>query len=249
VIRDATQEQLAREAGSTFVAHVSHELKTPLNTIAAYTEMLMDSPAPDEALRVEAINVIHDEAGRMAGLINNLLSISKLESGAMKIERQRVNLRDLLVDSFESLRASAHGKGLDFRIDVPPNLGAAALDKDLFRIALNNLLSNAIKYNRPGGFVALGAEESDDQTLSIHVRDGGIGVPADQRERIFEKYFRVGDPAAAGTSGHGLGLYLVRQIVDLHQGSITVQSEPGRGTEFCIRVRKLAAVYSEALAA
>jgi two-component system sensor histidine kinase VicK len=249
VIRDTTQEHLAREAGADFVAHVSHELKTPLTSITSYSELLMDSPAPDEALRVEAVNVIHDEAQRMAGLINNLLSISKLETGAMKLERQRVNLRELLADSFESQRQSALGKGLDFRIDVPPNLGAAALDKDLFRIAINNLLSNAIKYNRPGGHVVLSAEDSDEQTLAIHVRDGGIGIPADQRERIFDKYFRVRDAAAAGRSGHGLGLYLVRQIVDLHQGSITVDSQPGRGTEFCIRVRKLAAVYGEAQAA
>ena len=249
VIRDTTQEHLARHAGADFVSHVSHELKTPLNTIASYSELLMGAPAPGEALRIEAVNVIHDEVERMAGLINNLLNISKLESGAMKLERQRVNLRDLLNDAFESQRQSAVGKELDFRIDVPPNLGAAALDKDLFRIAINNLLSNAIKYNRRGGHVELSAEESDDQTLSIHVRDGGIGIPAEQRERIFDKYFRVDDPASADRKGHGLGLYLVRQIIELHQGSIAVVSQPGRGTEFCIRVRKLAAVYGEALAA
>ena len=248
-VRDTTQEHVARSAGAEFVSHVSHELKTPLNTIASYSELLMDSPAADESVRVEAVNVIHDEVQRMATLINNLLSISKLESGAMAIERQRVNLHDLLLDSFESQRKSTLGKGISFRIDLPPNLGAAALDKDLFRIAINNLLSNAIKYNRPGGFVELSAEEGDDQTLTIHVRDGGIGIPADQRERIFDKYFRVEAAAAAGHKGHGLGLYLVRQIVELHQGSISVSGEPGQGTEFSIRVRKLAALYGEALAA
>ena len=247
VIRDTTQEQLARNAGADFVSHVSHELKTPLNTIASYSELLMETP--DDAHRIEAVNVIHDEVGRMSGLINNLLNISKLESGAMKLERQRVNLRDLLVDCFEAQRQSALGKGLAFRIDVPPNLGAASLDKDLFRIALNNLLSNAIKYNRPGGHVELSAEESDDRTLSIHVRDGGIGIAPEWRERIFDKHFRVGDAATASRQGHGLGLYLAQQIVEAHQGSISVDSQPGRGTDFSIRVRKLAAVYEEALAA
>lgn len=249
VIRDATQDVLARHAGADFVAHVSHELKTPLNTIGAYSELLMDSPAPAEALRIEAVNVIHDEVGRMAGLIDNLLNISKLESGAMKLERQRVNLRELLVDAFEAQRQGAHGKGLEFRLDVPPNLGAAALDKELFRIAVNNLLSNAIKYNRPGGHVWLSAEEDDEQTLAIRVRDGGIGIPAAQRERIFDKYYRVDDASTVGRQGHGLGLYLVRQIVELHQGSIAVDSPAAGGTEFCIRVRKLAAVYEEAIAA
>jgi signal transduction histidine kinase len=252
VIRDTTQEQLARTAGSDFVSHVSHELKTPLASIVAYSELLMGDDGSDAALRVEAVNVIHDEAERMAGLINNLLSISKIDSGAMVLKRQRVNLYELLVDAFESQRQGALGKGLDFRLDVPPNLGAAALDKDLFRIAINNVLSNAIKYNQAGGRVSLSAEEADDQTLAIHVRDSGIGIPADQRARIFDKYYRVPDAGGDGASerkGHGLGLYLVRQIVELHQGSISVDSQPGRGTEFCIRVRKLAAVYEEALAA
>lgn len=248
-VRDATEEHLARSAGADFVSHVSHELKTPLNTIMSYSDLLMGSPAPDESLRIEAVNVIHDEVERMATLINNLLSISKLESGALALERQRVNLHDLLTDSFESQRKSAIGHGLSFRVDVPRNLGAAALDKDLFRIAINNLLSNAIKYSRPGGHVALSAEEGDDQMLSIRVRDDGIGIPADQRERVFDKYFRVSGEAGANRKGHGLGLYLVRQIVELHQGSVTVSGNPGQGTEFCIRVRKLAATYEEALAA
>jgi signal transduction histidine kinase len=251
VIRDTTQEQLARTAGADFVMQVSHELKTPLASIVAYSELLMGDDGQDAGLRVEAVNVIHDEAERMAGLINNLLGIAKIDSGAMTIKRQRVNLHDLLTDAFESQRQGAVGRGLDFRLDVPPNLGAAALDKDLFRIALNNLLSNAIKYNQPGGFIALSAEEDGDQGLAIRIRDGGIGIPANQIERIFDKYYRVADqrPGAGERKGHGLGLHLVRQIIDLHQGSISVDSTPGRGSEFCIRVRKLAAVYEEAVAA
>jgi signal transduction histidine kinase len=249
VLRDVSQEQHAREAGAQFVANVSHELKTPLNTIASYSEMLMDAPNLTEALRVEAVNVIHDEVERMALLINNMLNISKLETGAMALDSQRVNLRDLLRDAFESLRQSAVGGGLDFRIEVPPNLGLAALDKDLFRIALNNLLSNAIKYNRPGGHVTLAAEETEDGYFNIFVRDAGIGIAAEQCERIFDKFYRVGNADAAAASGHGLGLYLAKQIVDLHHGRLTVQSEPGKGTEFCVQVKKQMAPYQEAVAA
>jgi signal transduction histidine kinase len=185
----------------------------------------------------------------MALLINNMLNISKLETGAMAIDSQRVNLRDLLRDSFESLRQSAVGRGLEFRIEVPPNLGLVSLDKDLFRIALNNLLSNAIKYNRPGGHVTLAAEETDDGYLNVFVRDAGIGIAQEQRERIFEKFYRVGGAAAAPCSGHGLGLYLAKQIVELHHGRIEVQSEPGKGTEFRIQVKKQTAAYQEAVAA
>lgn len=251
VFRDVTQEQLAKNAGAEFVAHVSHELKTPLNTLAAWSEVLMDVENLTDALRTESANVIHDEVERMASLINNLLNISKLEAGALAIEPQRVNLRDLLRDSLDSLRQSALGKGIEFRIEVPPNLGLAALDKDLFRIALNNLLSNAIKYNVPGGKVTLTAEESGEHHLEISVRDSGIGIPVEHRERIFDKYYRAADSTADGIarSGHGLGLYLAKQIVELHHGTISVRSESGKGTEFRIRIRKQTTPYEEAIAA
>lgn len=251
VFRDITQEYLAKNAGAEFVAHVSHELKTPLSTLAAWSDALMDVANLTDSMRIEAANVIHDEVQRMTSLINNLLNISKLETGAMSIESQRVNLRDLLRDSFDSLCQSALGKGIEFRIEVPPNIGLAALDKDLFRIALNNLLSNAIKYNVPGGKIVLAAEESGDQHLEIYVRDSGIGIAPEHRERIFEKYYRVTESPADGINrtGHGLGLYLAKQIVELHHGTISVRSEPGKSTEFCIRIRKQTTPFEEAIAA
>ncbi|MBK7616693.1 MAG: ATP-binding protein [Burkholderiales bacterium] len=248
VVRDVTQERLARDAGAEFVASVSHELKTPLNTLKAYSELLMDAGG-DEAVRVEAVNVIHAEVDRMAGLINNLLNISKLETGAIALAAARVNVHDLLAGAFEAQRQNAVGKGLKFRINVPVNLGLAALDKDLMRIAVNNLLSNAIKYNRDGGEVVLSAQETEDEHLEIRVRDSGIGISPAQAARVFDKYFRADDPEASSRSGHGLGLYLVRQIVELHHGSVTLQSEPGQGSEFCIRLKKLPALYEEAIAA
>lgn len=251
VFRDVTQVHLAKNAGAEFVAHVSHELKTPLGTLTAYSEILMDTENLTDSLRVESANVIHDEAQRMAALINNLLNISKLDTGAISLDPHPVNLRDLLRDAFDSLRQSAHGKALRFHVEVPPNLGLVALDKDLFRIALNNLLSNATKYNVQGGSVTLAAGESGEDHIDIFVRDSGIGIGAEDRERIFEKYYRANTPAADGIprTGHGLGLYLARQIVELHQGSITVRSEPGKGTEFCIRIPKHATRYEEILAA
>lgn len=249
VLHDGTQERLTKDAGAQFVANVAHELKTPLNTIASYSEMLMDDSTLSDALRVEAVNVIRDEVERMAALINNMLNISKLETGAMELDSQRVNMRDLLRDSFDSLKQSALGKGLEFRIEVPPNLGLVSLDKGLFRIALNNLLSNAIKYNRAGGLVTLAAEETEDGYVSVSVRDNGIGIAPDQVERIFEKYYRVGGEAAAHSSGHGLGLFLVKQIVELHHGRIAVHSEQGKGTEFSIQIKKQAAPYKEAVPA
>lgn len=235
VVRDVTREQLARQAGNDFVAHVSHELKSPLNVIGMYAETLAD--ADEEALRVESLNVIQDEIERMNSLVGNLLNVSKLETGSMSPERNRVRLDDLLRDAYDQARARAEGKQLRMALDLPRELEAVVIDKDLFRIALNNLLTNAIKYNRPGGGVTLSAR-NDDQELVISVRDTGIGIGPQDRERVFDKFYRAREHAAdTARGGHGLGLYLAAQIIELHHGRLTVDSEPGIGSTFSIYLK------------
>jgi len=235
VVRDVTREFLARQAGNDFVAHVSHELKSPLNVIGMYAEMLADSD--DETLRVESLNVIQDEIERMNALVGNLLNVSKLESGSMSPERNRVRLDDLLRDAHDQALSRAEGKGLRVVLDLPRELEAVAIDKDLFRIALNNLLTNAIKYNRPGGSVTLSARNEDNEIV-ISVRDTGIGIaPADQ-DRIFDKFYRVSEgDAPLKRGGHGLGLYLAAQIVELHHGRVVLDSEPGVGSTFSVHLK------------
>ncbi len=235
VLRDVTREYLSRQAGNDFVAHVSHELKSPLNVIAMYAEMLADSD--EESIRVESLNVIQDEIERMNALVGNLLNVSKLDTGSMSPERNRVRLDDMLRDVHEQALPRAESRQLAVALDLPRDLDAVTIDKDLFRIALNNLLTNAIKYNRPGGTVTLAAR-NDGHEIVISVRDTGIGIAADQRDRIFEKFYRVsesGAPVARG--GHGLGLYLAAQIVEMHHGRIVVDSEPGVGSTFSIHLK------------
>jgi signal transduction histidine kinase len=237
VLRDVTREQLARQAGNDFVAHVSHELKSPLNVIGMYAETLADADAGDETLRVESLNVIQDEIERMNALVGNLLNVSKLETGSMSPERNRVRLDDLLRDAYEHALPRAEGKQLRVELDLPRELEAVAIDKDLFRIALNNLLTNAIKYNRPGGSVLLAAR-NEDHEIVISVRDTGIGIAAADRERVFDKFYRVSErDAKVARGGHGLGLYLAAQIVELHHGRIAVDSEPGVGSTFSIHLK------------
>ena len=239
VLRDVTREHLARQAGNDFVAHVSHELKSPLNVIGMYAEMLADSD--EESLRVESLNVIQDEIERMNALVGNLLNVSKLETGSMSPERNRVRLDDLLRDAYDQALPRAEGKQLRVLLDLPRELEAVAIDKDLFRIALNNLLTNAIKYNRPGGSVTLAAR-NEDNDIVISVRDTGIGIaPADQG-RIFDKFYRVSESdAPVKRGGHGLGLYLAAQIVELHHGRIVLDSEPGVGSTFSIHLKIVSA--------
>jgi signal transduction histidine kinase len=227
------------------VAHVSHELKSPLNVIAMYAETLADSD--DESLRVESLNVIQDEIERMNALVGNLLNVSKLDTGSMAPERNRVRLDDMLRDAYDQALPRAEGKQLRVDLDLPRDLDAVTIDKDLFRIALNNLLTNAIKYNRAGGSVTLAAR-NEGREIIISVRDTGIGIAAADCERIFEKFYRVsesGAPVARG--GHGLGLYLAAQIVELHHGRIVLDSEPGVGSTFSIHLKSAPALAGAAV--
>jgi signal transduction histidine kinase len=240
VLRDATREHLARQAGNDFVAHVAHELKSPLNVIGMYGEMLADT-GDDETLRVEAVNVIQDEVERMTALVSNLLNVSKLEMGAMRPERHRVKLDDLLRDAWQHARTRAEAKGIRLELQVPRDIAAVAIDKDLFRIALNNLLGNAIKYNQAGGSVVLAAEEAGSDVV-ISVRDSGIGMAAQDVARVMEKFYRVAETGENARGGHGLGLYLAKQIVELHHGQLTLESELGHGSTFAIHLTKMPAL-------
>jgi signal transduction histidine kinase len=246
VFRDTTAEQLARRSSEDFVAHVAHELKTPLNVLAMYSEALHGEDGQTEAFRVEATNVIRDEVERMSMLINNILSITKIEMGSLNVQRQRVKLRDLLNDAFETVARSSRGEDLEFHLDLPREIGAVSVDKDLLRIAINNLLTNAIKYNRPGGSVELVAEEYDD-TVRIMVRDTGVGIAPEERDKIFNKFYRSDKEAVRNKSGHGLGLALAREIVQLHHGTLSANSEPGQGSEFVIELSKNADLLKQAV--
>ena len=236
VLRDVTHESVARRAHGEFVSHVAHELKSPLHVMSAYGESLVGSDGGEEAFRVEASNVIRDEVERLSALINTLLSIARIETGAVSIERQRVRLEEFLEDAVATVARSAREKQLEFHIDVPQGVRGIFIDKDLFRVALNNLLTNAIKYNRENGTVTVTVSDAEDR-VAISVADTGIGISEDDLPHVFDKFFRSADPDAQKRGGHGLGLSLAREIVELHGGRIRVQTRPGEGSEFSIELR------------
>ena len=233
VFRDETREELARQARTDFVSHLAHELKAPLNVLGLYSESLLSEAGRSEEFRIEAANVIAAEVQRLGALITSLLNMTQIESGSLSPDKSLVKLRDLLVDAFEGASSSARDLDLTFAIDLPRELSPVRLDKDLLRIAITNLLSNAVKYNQPGGTITLEAEETAD-SIQIRVRDTGIGIAANELEQIFEKFYRSTNSDVEAQNGHGLGLALARQIVELHHGTLTVTSEPGAGTEFVI---------------
>ena len=246
VFRDTSQEHSARRAREDFIAHLAHELKSPLQVLTMYSEVLLDHGGSDPSMLIEASNAIRDESERMAALVNDLLNVARIETGAIIADKTRVKLPELLRDLHEQLLPGAVQGGAEFRLEVPAEMSAVVVDKSLLRTAVKNLVTNAIKYNRPGGRITLSAEETDESIL-VRVRDEGIGIAPEDRTRVFEKFFRSSDPDAARRGGHGLGLFLTRSIVEMHNGAIDVESTPGSGSVFTIALGKSAMALVEAL--
>jgi two-component system sensor histidine kinase VicK len=237
VFRDTTNEDIAQKHNGEFVAHVAHELKTPLNILFMYSETLLDNADASRELTIEAANVIHDETGRISQMIDNLLNLAMIEMGTVPIHRQRVKIGELLKDIYESMSRNLATGDIEFELNIPHDLGTLSLDKDLVRVSVNNLVSNAIKYNRPGGKVELSAEENE-QEINIRVRDTGIGIAERDQQRIYNKFFRSEDDEVRQRTGHGLGLSLVYEAVKLHNGKIQLTSKPGEGSEFVMSFTK-----------
>ena len=253
MISDTTQEALAQAMRAEFVAHVSHELKSPLNTLgmcvetlkAPVDDSLVDSKT-DAEFRLEAVNIIGDEVERLAALISNLLNITQIEMGNLEPQRTRVRLADLVEDVFTSTKRSSVDGTLKFELDVPAKIPAVLVDKDLIRIALNNLITNAIKYSNTDGVVRVSVAESE-EAISISVQDNGIGIPLTEQESIFNKFYRSEDQVARARGGQGLGLSLAQEIVHMHHGVIRVESVPGEGSAFTIDLWKNAEIVQQAI--
>lgn len=245
IFRDISAESMARRSRDDFVAHVSHELKSPLNVIKLHSELLLDV-GEDAQQRVTSINVINDEVERVSSMITDLLNITRLEVGSISISRKRIRFRDFLVDIFEKMQRAGEENKIRFNLNLPQSLSHLSIDKDLFRIAINNILSNAIKYNRPGGLVSMDAEETGDSII-LRISDTGIGISAEDQNKIFEKFYRSEDEEVGRRNGHGLGLSLAQEIVVLHNGKLSVESEHGKGTTFILELGKTADMLKEAV--
>lgn len=236
VFKDKSSEVLAEQARGDFINHVSHELKSPLNVIHMYAESLLEPDLPQEQL-INSINIINDEVERLTNLISNLLNISKIEAGNIAIDLQRVKLNEFLTDIFNSVARSGNNNEIKFELDLPQNLSNIQLDKDLLRVALNNLLTNAVKYNNPGGEVRFSVEETE-ELIILTISDNGIGINEKDQAYVFEKFYRSDDDSVTQRSGHGLGLALAKEIIDLHHGTIFLQSTMGEGSVFTIELKK-----------
>jgi PAS domain S-box-containing protein len=227
---DITRFRQAEELKSTFVSVVSHELKTPVALIKGYAETLRREDAHwDQDTMRDSLSVIAEEADRLTHLIDSLLEASRIQAGGLKLEPTDVHLPRLAEKVVEGFRTQTdiHTFELDFPPDFPPVWG----DPERLREVLSNLVSNAVKYSPNGGTVWVGGR-TDQTGVTVYVADQGIGIPAEEQGRIFDRFHRVESGLHRRTEGTGLGLYLVKAIVEAHGGRVWVESAPGRGSIF-----------------
>ena len=230
VIQDITEhvryERLRRE----FVANVSHELKSPLTSIRGLTETLLDGALDDAASRRRFVQLIDEDAKRLTRLIDDLLALSQIESQAVPLRRVPVELRPLVESVVASLQAPLQQRRVAVDLELPDGLTVSA-DPDRLRQVLVNLLDNAVKYNREGGRITVSAAPSG-AGLTVTVRDTGIGIPAEDLPRIFERFYRVDKARSREQGGTGLGLSIVKHIIDAHGGTVGVDSRASHGSAF-----------------
>lgn len=235
VLRDITRDREAARHKSEFVAHAAHELRTPLSAIRAYVEMLVDGEAADEKTRAEYYEIIQASADRLGRMINNILDISRIEAGTVRVNKEPVAVSMIVKEAADTMRPQAEKKKINLTEELAPVVDRILADKDLIQQAILNLLSNAIKYTPDGGSVHVRMAACDDgRRMKIEVSDSGAGIPREDLPRMFEKFFRV-EANKSLASGTGLGLNLVKQIVEaVHGGEISVTSEVGKGSSFAI---------------
>ncbi|HEX7334061.1 MAG TPA: ATP-binding protein, partial [Pyrinomonadaceae bacterium] len=216
---------------SEFVSSVSHELKTPLTTIKLLAHLLQRSGITEEE-KLDFAKTIAVECDRQIEFVGNLLDLSRIESGAYKLRKTRVDVRELVSSCVDLERHRAESLGLRLTTNIPAALPDVSGDFEALRRVIRGLIDNAIKYTPEGGHIAIAARESN-QMLAISVSDTGKGIPENDLPFIFDKFYRVDSEATTG-SGVGLGLYLAQHIVAQLDGEMTVESKQDAGTTFSV---------------
>ncbi len=230
VFHDLTRLKQLERTRQEFVANVSHELRTPLSLIKGYVETLLDGARNDPAIAERFLKIIERNTQRLDLLIQDLLTISALESDRIKLNLQPVELAPLVEKIFADLKSPAENKNVGLTNQLS-DLTATA-DVNRLEQVLANLVDNAIKYGRAQGKVVVGGKKLDDGRLEIFVQDDGPGIPPESLDRVFERFYRVDKARSRDQGGTGLGLSIVKHIVQAHGGEVWVKSELGKGATF-----------------
>jgi len=231
VLHEISELRRLERVRQDFVANVSHEFRTPLTAIQGFAETLLGGALEDPANRRRFVEIIRDHAARLARLTEDLLELSRIEAGELKLEFQPVSARQLVESCAETVGMKAAAKQLALNLVVPAGLPAMRGDANRLQQVLQNLLDNAVQYTPSGGRIEVSAAGAGGQIV-ITVADTGIGIPQAEQSRIFERFYRVDAARSREAGGTGLGLSIARHIVEAHGGRIWVESAVGEGSRF-----------------
>lgn len=235
MLHDVTELRRLEAIRRDFVANVSHELKTPITAIRGIVETVLDDPDMESGVRDRFISRIRDQAMRLSSLVTDLLTLSRLESDSPVGEMQFVDLRSALSDCYAAHAQHAEDKDVSLGLELPPAPVRVLAEIDSMRLLFGNLIDNAIKYTPGGGKVRVAVTVHED-VAQVVVEDDGIGIERKHLERIFQRFYRVDKARSRELGGTGLGLSIVKHVCIAHRGDVTVDSAPGDGTRFTVKL-------------
>jgi two-component system, OmpR family, phosphate regulon sensor histidine kinase PhoR len=230
VVHDITEIRRLEQVRSDFVANVSHELKTPLTSIKGFVETLLEGALEDEENSRHFLEIIQEHVNRLDSLINDLLSLSHLESRGIALKKKETDLKALADKVLSGFKSQLKKKHIDARNNMLSD-SLIQVDVDKIEQVFTNLIDNAIKFNKENGWINIDIQD-ERQAIKITVEDSGIGIPERDIPRIFERFYRVDKARSRELGGTGLGLSIVKHIVELHGGTVGVESTEGLGSKF-----------------
>ncbi|WP_052256339.1 ATP-binding protein [Salinicoccus sp. YB14-2] len=237
LIRDVTEIVKTETMRSDFIANVSHELKTPMVMLSGYSEAILDEIVTEPEEVKEMIKIIKDESDRMNKLVNELITIARMDSGADLLSISNNDLMMLINDISFKFKHEMNNKEIQFTVDADKDSVIFDFDYGKIEQVINNLLDNAIRYTKPADKITLTVRDTGDEVI-ISVEDTGIGLKKEHQNRIFERFYKVDESRTRGKHGTGLGLYIVSSIIKRHKGTIDLNSEYGEGSIFNITLPK-----------
>ena len=231
--RNISREMKLAKLKSDFVANVSHELRTPLALIRLYAETLELGRLNSKEKYQEYFRIIREESERLTALINNILDFSRIEAGRKEYEFKETNLAELVRTTLDSYRFQIEQHGFSFKKRISNDVPPIVVDHETITRSLLNLVNNALKYSKDQKYIGVSLYRTNG-SVNLEVQDRGIGIAPAEQEKIFEKFYRCGDPLVHNIKGSGLGLSLVRHIARAHGGDVSVESMPDKGSKFTI---------------
>jgi two-component system phosphate regulon sensor histidine kinase PhoR len=233
ILHDVTPTEKLERVKRDFIANVSHEIRTPLATIRGYAETLLEGGLEDRHNRRKFVEIIQANGVRLNNIAADLLTLSELESGRPGAQPGPISLNDVLSGAIRAIEPAAHLMNVELRADSIPDLYLSGYGIRLEQ-ALMNLLDNAVKFNKPKGEVHVQVYGRSGNRIEIRVSDNGIGIPAEDLSRIFERFYRVDKARSRQVGGTGLGLSIVKHAVEQMGGTVAVESEIGKGSTFVV---------------